>query len=183
MLHFLVSPWGSTLACCKLGGDLVSSPTPGVELHWNNPKAQKGRVNLEILKVGSLFSTRERSVAGWFLLWGFGVRCFCFPFFYMQWVDILDFMVQDCLTSPERHGWVEDITSFLKTRGWLDTTTEASTVPTWHKHFNPNSFPKMAISISECLVTKSLVLLHPFPLHPKLPYKTGPPNYYNWIYP
>eukprot|EP00434_Breviolum_minutum_P027338 symbB.v1.2.024173.t1/scaffold2267.1/size83884/6 len=44
MLHFLVSPWGSTLACCKLGCDLVSSPTPGVELHWNNPKTQKGDV-------------------------------------------------------------------------------------------------------------------------------------------
>lgn len=73
MLHFLVSAWGSTLACCKLGGDLVSSPTLGVELHWNNPKTRRGRV-------GSRFATRERSVAGWFLLGGFGVRC-CFLIF------------------------------------------------------------------------------------------------------
>ena len=107
MLHFLVSPWGSTLACCKLGGDLVSSPTPGVELHWNNPKTQKGRGNrvfwrLEVCLPGG------RVV----LPWGFGARCFFFQFFYTQWVDIYIYIywtlwLKIVWSPPERNGWLK----------------------------------------------------------------------------
>lgn len=33
--HLLLSPWGSSLALCKLGADLLSAPLPGVELQWS----------------------------------------------------------------------------------------------------------------------------------------------------
>ena len=117
-------------------------------------------------------------VAGWFCPGVLGRAVFFFQFFYTQWVDIYIYIywtlwLKIVWSPPERNGWLKDITSFFKTRGWLDITSEASTVPTWHKRFNPNSFPKMAISISACFVTKSFFFPPPLSLTSKTAIQDG----------